>query len=1269
MIQFNTISKIAVISFLAAFSNGIAQDNTSIDDIRLKNSTTAEVSYSNGQKLLLDFYGDNIVRMFHDNSGKGMRDPEAKPEAIILDANPRTKINGLKVFNNEQEVGVGTDKIKILFDRKQALFKIVDVTYNHTVVEEIAPYKLNQNKTSITLKQSPDEFFYGGGVQNGRFSHKGKIISIENQNSWTDGGVASPTPFYWSTNGYGMMWHTFRKGKYDFGSTDKNLINIQHDTNYLDVFFMVDQKPENLLKDFYQLTGKPVLLPKFAFYEGHLNAYNRDFWKEDKGGIKFEDGKTYKESQKDNGGIKESLNGEKNNYQFSARAVIDRYKANDLPLGWILPNDGYGAGYGQTETLDGNIANLKNFGDYARKNGVEIGLWTQSDLHPKDGVSALLQRDIIKEVRDAGVRVLKTDVAWVGAGYSFGLNGVTDVGQIMPKYGNNARPFIISLDGWAGTQRYAGVWSGDQTGGNWEYIRFHIPTYIGSGLSGQPNITSDMDGIFGGKNFVVNTRDFQWKTFTPMQLNMDGWGSNEKYPMALGEPATSINRNYLKFKSELLPYAYSIAKEAVDGLPMIRAMFTETKNNFTLSKATQYQYMFGPYFLVAPIYQNTKADKAGNDIRNNIYLPEGQWIDYFTGEVYKGGRIINGFEAPIWKLPLFVKPGAIIPMTNPNNNVHEIDKGKRIYEVYPLVKNSFTEYDDDGTTQDYVTGKGVKTIIETDFKNNLATITVNPTTGNFDGFQKVKSTEFRINVTDKPSKIKVKIGSKSVRLKEVNSFNDFDAGQNVFYYNPNPEFNRFSTKGSEFSNVKITRNPQILVKLEPIDITTKTISLKLKNYHFEDSDHLLTKTGALKAPLNVKIEDKNAAPFSLTPSWDKDPNADYYEIEANDVVYSTIKNENFILDDLSPDTSYPMKIRAVNKSGVSPWVPFEGKTKANPLLWAIKNLSAESTAPVQADYDISALVDGQDFTEWFSDWDKKVDQFEVVIDLKSYNQLDKLWYLLRSSGRNGKFLKGKIYYSTDKTNWKDAGDYNWEPNIDTKIFEFKDKPSARYVKILVAEHLGNFGSGREVYIFKVPNSESFYPGDLNNDKKIDNNDLTSYMNYTGLRKGDADFEGYISNGDLNKNGLIDAYDITTVATQLNGGIEAGKKDKVQGKISIETDKKHYNAGENVEITVKGIDMKDVNALSFAIPYSATDYEFVAVKPLATVKMENFTNDRLHTNGKKVLYPTFVNIGDAQTLNGNSELFKIILKSKKSQDFKLKTEDGLLVDKNLGTSIF
>lgn len=611
--------------------------------IKRLNPTAVEVLFANNQRMTLDFYGDNIFRVFQDNAGGIIRNPEAKPEAQILVDNPRMSLSKLDIDDNGSTISITTGHISIQIDKATSLLKITNLKTGKVVVEELAPVSFEKDKVTITLKENPKEYFYGGGVQNGRFSHKGKAIAIENQNSWTDGGVASPTPFYWSTNGYGVMWHTFKKGKYDFGAEEKGKVKLSHETDYLDVFYMVSDGAVALLNDFYQLTGNPVLLPKFGFYQGHLNAYNRDYWKEDEKGILFEDGKRYKESQKDNGGIKESLNGKKNNYQFSARAVIDRYKNHDMPLGWLLPNDGYGAGYGQTETLDGNIQNLKELGDYARKNGVEIGLWTQSDLHPKEGISALLQRDIVKEVRDAGVRVLKTDVAWVGAGYSFGLNGVADVGKIMPYYGNNARPFIISLDGWAGTQRYAGVWSGDQTGGEWEYIRFHIPTYIGSGLSGQPNITSDMDGIFGGKNPAVNIRDFQWKTWTPMELNMDGWGSNEKYPHALGEPATSINRMYLKLKSELMPYAYSFAKEAVDGMPIIRAMFLEFPNDYTMGSATKYQYMYGTDFLVAPIYQNTKADAEGNDIRNGIYLPEGEWIDYFTGEKYEGGRVINNF--------------------------------------------------------------------------------------------------------------------------------------------------------------------------------------------------------------------------------------------------------------------------------------------------------------------------------------------------------------------------------------------------------------------------------------------------------------------------------------------------------------------------------------------------------------------------------------------------------------------------------------------------
>lgn len=1260
---FQSTETVASVTLRMLMNDHLAGEVLTVKQI---NGTTIELQLSNKQRLTIDFYGENIFRVFQDEDGGFIRSPEAKPAAEILVENPRKRIAKLSLQDENGTINIKTSKIEVQIDKKSSLIKVLNLENKAVVLEQSSPIILDKNSASIALKENIGEFFYGGGVQNGRFSHKGKAISIENQNSWTDGGVASPTPFYWSTKGYGILWYTFAKGRYDFGLKEKGVVHLAHETSYLDLFIMVDAGAKELLNDYYQLTGNPVLIPKFGFYEGHLNAYNRDFWKEDEKGILFEDGKRYKESQKANGGIRESLNGEKNNYQFSARAVIDRYEKHDMPFGWILPNDGYGAGYGQTQSLEGNVQNLKDLGNYARNKGVEIGLWTQSDLHPKEGISPLLQRDIVREVRDAGVRVLKTDVAWVGAGYSFGLNGVADVAKIMPYYGNNDRPFIISLDGWAGTQRYATIWSGDQTGGLWEYIRFHIPTYIGSGLSGQPNITSDMDGIFGGKNLPVNTRDFQWKTFTPMQLNMDGWGSNEKYPQALGEPVTSINRNYLKLKSSLLPYSYSIAREAVDGLPIIRAMFLADPNTYTHGTASQYQFMYGPSFLVAPIYQETKMDKDGNDIRNGIYLPKGIWIDYFSGNQYLGDRVINNFDAPLWKLPVFVKAGSIIPVTAANNNVKQIKSNSRIYEVYPFEKSSFLEYDDDGTTQAYQSGKAATTLIESDVNKTVNLIHINATKGNFDGFVAEKTTEVRVNVTAKPSRIAAKVGKSKIKLTEVLSKEEFIKQENVFFYEEKPNLNQFSTKGSAFEKVQIIKNPLVLVKLAATNILKNDIVLEIKGFKSESSDQLLVSKGSLNAPQNFKVNEDNLEAFSFKPGWDKVQNADYYEILLQEMLYSTIKDTTLLFDGLIPETKYSLKLRAVNKDGVSKWTELDVTTAANPLQYAIKGINAKTTAENQGGEGISKLFDFDESNIWHTKWGVKSDPFEMIIDLKGVNKLDRLSYLPRQGGGNGTLMKGSVFYSEDKTAWTKVNDFDWKNNGDPKIISFNGNPVGRYLKIAVEKGAGGFGSGRELYVFRVPGSEASIAGDINNDKIIDRNDFTSYSNYTGLRKGDADFEGYISKGDINKNGLIDAFDISNVATQLDGGVRTSAKAELDGKIVLNVSKLVFQKDEIVEIKVKGIGLKDVNALSFALPYDSKDYEYVGVDTIATKSMENLTYDRLHADGSKVLYPTFVNIGNKATLKGNEDLFVVKFKAKRRVTFSLKMNNGILVDQSLSS---
>lgn len=1245
---------------LVAAAPALATTANDVTGIRRINNTTAEVMLSDGHTLTVDFYGPSIFRLFQDNSGGIVRDPEASPEAKILTNNPRRDVGKLTVSSDDQKVSVSTANVRVDFAKKGALVSVTDLRRQHTVVSQTEPTLFERGKTTLTLSQQPNEWFYGGGVQNGRFSHRGEKIDIVNTNSWTDGGVCSPAPFYWSTGGYAVMCHTFKQGAYDFGKTHKGEVTISHDTPYMDVFVMVDERPVQLLDDYYQLTGNPVLLPKFAFYEGHLNAYNRDYWKETDDtnrGILFEDGKRYTESQKDNGGIKESLNGEKDNYQFSARAVIDRYLNADMPLGWVLPNDGYGAGYGQTSTLDGNIANLKSFGDYARKKGVEIGLWTQSNLHPIDSIPALLQRDIVKEVRDAGVRVLKTDVAWVGAGYSFGLNGIADVGQIMPYYGSDARPFIITLDGWAGTQRYAGVWTGDQKGGEWEYIRFHVPTYIGAGLSGMSNITSDMDGIFGGKNMEVNIRDFQWKAFTPMQLNMDGWGANPKYPQTLGEPATSINRNYLKLKAAMLPYTYSCAYEAVAGQPLIRAMFLDYPSDFTHSAATKYQYMYGPSMLVAPIYQPTQADAQGNDIRNGIYLPEGQWIDYFTGDVYEGGRILNNFDAPIWKLPLFVKAGAIVPMNRPNNNIHEVNTAERIFDIWPAGHSEFTLYDDDGNTEAYLRGEHATTKVtsELDAKGNLA-ITICPTEGNYDGMVKEKSTLVRINTTARPKSVRAIIGKKKVTLTE-------GEGANTWRYVERPQLNQFSTQGTDMAKVEITKNPVIEVNLAKGDIMTDETTIEVKGFVYDKpATRMLTNHGTLSAPVAT---DTKVAPYTLTPTWKAVDNADYYEIRFNSMIYSTIRNNSLLFEDLQPGTDYTFELRAVNADGHSEWTTINAKTDKNPLEFAVHGITATNTAKDMPGFGIHRLFDFQESGDiWHTHYSEKAVPFTVTMDLHATITLDKMQYVPRADAGNGTILEADIFTSKDGKTWQAVGTQKWERTPAKKNVTFTDHQQARYIRMDVKKALGDFGSGAELYVFRQPGTKVLIPGDVNQDGKIDENDLTSYMNYTGLKKGDSDFDGYISNGDINGNGLIDAYDISNVATQLEGGVTEKDMRQPAGTITYTYNKAAYQAGDEVTVTVKGTGLQAVNALSLVMPYDLKTMQYTKTDPVAVKDMRNMTYDRHHTDGSQVLYPTFVNIGQQPTIEGSATLFVIHFKALRAFRAPKASAKGMLVSNNL-----
>jgi len=610
---------------------------------------------------------------------------------------------------------------------KQPLhFALYDATDTHKVWAETKPISFGA-KTSQTMDRQPSEYFYGCGMQNGYFSHRDKDILIEKGNGWDDGGRANPAPFYMSTAGYGVFRNTFDVGVYSF----KQNLKFTHNENRFDAFYFYGPSLKKILNGYTQITGRPFLMPRWALSLGDANCYNR--------GTKGYDTKNYTGS-----GISGTT-------PDVIQLVADKYVQNNMPHGWILPNDGYGCGYVK---LDSTVAEL-------HKRGFYTGLWTENGIDK-----------IAREVGQSGTRLCKLDVAWVGPGYKFALDGCKAAYNGIEN-NSNARGFIWSVMGWAGTQKYSTVWSGDQSG-NWEYIRFHIPTVIGSGLSAFNAATGDVDGIFRGSDSTY-VRDLQWKCFTPVFMVMSGWAKKDKQPYIYGEPYTTINRKYLELKMRLTPYMYTYCAQAHEtGVPTSRAMVLEFPNDpVTWGKQTQYQFMNGESFLVAPVYKSQAK-------RDSIYLPKGTWYDYWDGKAYTGNTWLNNYPAPLDKLPLFVKQGAIIPMYPAMNYDGEKKADSLTLEIYPYKTSSFNLYEDDGLTRDYRMGAYAKTLIEVAAANDVQ-VSIHAAVGTYIG--KYLQRVYLLDVHQAATPKAVAVNGEMVKVYA--SAEEFNKAKTGCYFDPN----------------------------------------------------------------------------------------------------------------------------------------------------------------------------------------------------------------------------------------------------------------------------------------------------------------------------------------------------------------------------------------------------------------------------------------------------------------------------------------------------
>lgn len=252
------------------------------------------------------------------------------------------------------------------------------------------------------------------------------------------------------------------------------------------------------------------------------------------------------------------------------------------------------------------------------------------------------------------------------------------------------RPFVLTRSGFAGIQRYAAVWTGDNSSW-WEHLEGSIPLLLNLGLSGVPFIGSDVGGFHGNAEGELLARWTQLGAFYPFMRNHSIRGSRRQEPWAFGPEVEDLVRQALELRYSLLPYLYTLLEEASRcGLPPMRPLFLHYPGDPETANLGD-EFLWGTDLLVAPALRPGVSHRA-------VYVPEGRWIHWWTGEAVEGPdwTVVN---TPLPRIPLFLRQGAAVPVTSPRLHTPEQAVWEDLeWRVAPGDRIGGRLYEDDGRT-------------------------------------------------------------------------------------------------------------------------------------------------------------------------------------------------------------------------------------------------------------------------------------------------------------------------------------------------------------------------------------------------------------------------------------------------------------------------------------------------------------------------------------------------------------------------------------------
>ncbi|HKF48953.1 MAG TPA: TIM-barrel domain-containing protein [Terracidiphilus sp.] len=605
--------------------------------------------------------------------------------------------------------------------------------------------KVYHTKTRFFL--GPTEGFYGlGQHQAGLFNYRGAVVELAQAN--TDVAL----PLLLSTNGYGILWNTASHSWFDNRfPTEMTLSALAADA--IDYYFLYGPEFDQVIHHYRDLTGHAPLFGKWAYgfvqskdryrsakelldvaqeyrdQHAPLDLIVQDwFWWKLQGDPIFHD--EYLKPYPDVPGAIRKLHDEHFHAIISVWAMLDP-KSNTYQTmkadGLTIPNITiYDPTNPKARDAYWNLLIGKMFAQ-----GWD-GFWLDSS-EPEccdgtsDGTLDNTQLSIGNGTRYTNIYPLMH------------TGGVYDHWRAAT---DRKRVFLLTRSAFAGQQRYATtIWSGDVTG-TWRTFQHQIPAGLNFELSGIPYWTTDIAGY--GWPYERDTRDpayqelytrwFEFGTFCPI-MRTHGHRSNNTNEIFSYGPQTPTLVAYDKLRYRLLPYTYSLAWMVTnsDYTPM-RPLVMDWRDDEKVRDIGD-EFLFGPSLLVSPVTQQAATSRT-------VYLPPAPaWYDFWTGDKLPGGHEITA-QAPLDRIPLYVKAGSILPLGPEVEYASQSPDAPITLRIYPGTNADFNLYEDEGDNYDYE--KGAHALIPLHWDEATATLTIGARQGSYPNMPVVRT--FRIVV-------------------------------------------------------------------------------------------------------------------------------------------------------------------------------------------------------------------------------------------------------------------------------------------------------------------------------------------------------------------------------------------------------------------------------------------------------------------------------------------------------------------------------------------